>query len=214
MSMMDTTHNNATLTYSTTSVCGWVVKYQPGVWKFCPALLELLTDDLQEVTSLVPSDILSCMQTTTIYINKTFRYHDHDKNILGACCHNSAEWLEENGNLTEKESHVEIYDCWSYMEWVSTQPAMMLHELCHALHWRRREELDDVIRTAFKTAMETAKYDRVFHFDRSIRLEIPCFILYIVQSHIYRPHYATTNMQEYFAECSEAFWSSRQAQVT
>ena len=177
MSMMDTTHNNATLTYSTTSVCGWVVKYQPGVWKFCPALLELLTDDLQEVTSLVPSDILSCMQTTTIYINKTFRYHDHDKNILGACCHNSAEWLEENGNLTEKESHVEIYDCWSYMEWVSTQPAMMLHELCHALHWRRREELDDVIRTAFKTAMETAKYDRVFHFDRSIRLEIPCFIL-------------------------------------
>jgi len=192
MSITDTTHNNTTLTYHTTTVCGWMVKYQPGVWQFCPPLMELLRGDLQEVATLVPPDILSCMKTTSIYINKTFRYPDHEQNILGACVHQSAGWLEENGNLTEKESHVEIYDCWSYTEWVSTQPAMLLHELCHALHWRRREELDDLIRTTYEEAMETGKYHRVFHFNRSIR-----------------PHYATTNMQEYFAECSEAFWSSR-----
>jgi len=188
----DTFHNNTTLTYSTTTVCGWTVKYQPGVWQFCPPLKDLLTEDLEEVADLVPSDILSCMRSTIIYINKTFRYPGEDKNILGACVHWSAVWLEENSNLKEKESHVEIYDCWSYQEWVVTQPAMLLHELCHALHWRRKSELDDMISEAFEKAMTTNKYQRVFHFNHSIR-----------------PHYATTNMREYFAECSEAFWSSR-----
>ena len=167
--MTDTTNNNTTLTYTTTNVCGWMVKYQPGVWQFCPPLLDQLTADLQEVVALLPPDILTCMQTTTLYINKTFRYPDHDNNILGACCHQSSKWLEENHNLGEKESHVEIYDCWSYIQWVSTQPAMLLHEMCHALHWRRTEQLDDLIRKAYDTAMETGKYERVFHFDRSIR---------------------------------------------
>merc|ERR1712218_378808 len=95
----DTTHNNTSLTYYTTTVCGWTVKYQPGVWEFCPPLKELLTEDLKEVAMLMPVDILTCMRSTIIYINKTFRYPGAEENMLGACVHQDRAWLEENGNL-------------------------------------------------------------------------------------------------------------------
>ena len=111
----DSTQNNKSLNYDSTNICGWDIRYQPGIWEFCPPLREHLTQDLKEISSLLPADILSCIRTTRIYINKTFRYPDQSENILGACLHQSAEWLKENGNLVEKEGHVEIYDCCCYL---------------------------------------------------------------------------------------------------
>ena len=112
-------HHNTSLTYMTTTVCGWTIKYQPGLWSFCPPLEELLSPDLTEISKLLPEDILCTLHTTTIYINKKFCYPGSKEDQLGACVHWSSQWLLENSNLPEKEGHVEIYDCWSYVAWVS-----------------------------------------------------------------------------------------------
>ena len=43
----------------------------------------------------------------------------------------------QNGNLPEKEGHIEIYDCESYISWVRTQvlwkleKLLVLFQFCH-----------------------------------------------------------------------------------
>ena len=90
---------------------------------------------------------------------------------------------------------------------------MILHELCHGLHWRLKEKVDTVITEAYNIAKESGKYEQVHHFNRSLGYK-----LYFKENNVslywstlhwhYRPHYCLTNQQEYFSECSEAFWSS------
>lgn len=94
--MIDTTttsYNNTDLVYHTTSVRGWTVKYQPGVWQHHPPLAELLQADLAEIETLLPGQIIQTMKEVVIYINISYRYPAESLNILGACCHQSADWL-------------------------------------------------------------------------------------------------------------------------
>ena len=72
------------------------------------------------------------------------------------------------------------------------QPSMILHELCHGLHWRLEDTVDHVISEAFVSAKASGRYEAVPHYSQSVG-----------------PHYCLTDKQEYFSECSEAFWSSR-----
>ena len=96
--MIDTTdsrYNNTELVYDRTSVRGWSVKYQPGVWQHHPALGALLEADLAQIETLLPAHILKTMKEVVIYINISYRYPAHHLNILGACCHQSADWLTQ-----------------------------------------------------------------------------------------------------------------------
>ena len=96
--MIDTTiskYNNTELLYERTSVRGWTVKYQPGVWQHHPALGDLLETDLAEIETLLPAHILQTMKEVIIYINISYRYPAHHLNTLGACCHQSADWLTQ-----------------------------------------------------------------------------------------------------------------------
>lgn len=76
--------------------------------------------------------------------------------------------ISENGNLPEKEGHIEIYDCASYLLWVRTQPSMVLHELCHALHFRRRDAVDSLIEECFEEASQSGKYDSVWYWHNTL----------------------------------------------
>ena len=69
---------------------------------------------------------------------------------------------------------------------------MILHELCHGLHWRLKDEVDSVISVAFTLARQSGKYEAVPNFKKTVS-----------------PHYCLTDKYEYFSECSEAFWSSK-----
>lgn len=69
---------------------------------------------------------------------------------------------------------------------------MILHEFCHGLHWKLRDEVDSLISEAFALAEESGKYEAVASFSKSVRR-----------------HYCLTDKYEYFSECSEAFWSSK-----
>ena len=95
MDEFDATHNNSRLEYETTHICGWRVKYQPGLWSHSTGLRDLLTADLREIQRLMPDNILEILRDVVIYINISYRYPGQEKNILGACCHQSSNWLEE-----------------------------------------------------------------------------------------------------------------------
>jgi len=55
-----------------------------------------------------------------------------------------------------------------------------------------KEKVDTVITEAYIIAKQSGKYEQVHHFNGSLG-----------------PHYCLTDKKEYFAECSEAFWSSK-----
>ena len=75
-------------------------------------------------------------------------------------------------------------------------PNFALHELAHAYHNRTvRMSFGNLeIKNAYETAKSSGKYDRVERKDSEGR------------SHMDRA-YAMTTPQEYFAECTEAFFS-------
>ena len=49
---------------------------------------------------------------------------------------------------------------------------MILHELCHGLHWRLREKVDTVITEAYNIAKQSGKYEQVHHFNGSLGYEL------------------------------------------
>jgi hypothetical protein len=65
----------------------------------------------------MPEEVVKIFKNVRIYANKTYSYEG--KQAHGACCHWSKDWLESNGNLPEKESHIEVYNVEDYKEWVT-----------------------------------------------------------------------------------------------
>ena len=95
MDTFDTRYNNTKLEYDTTSLQGWTIKYQPGVWDHSPDFKDVFESDLAEIQRLLPPNIVEIMRDVVVYINISYRYPGHLEDILGACCHNSSEWLLE-----------------------------------------------------------------------------------------------------------------------
>ena len=58
-------------------------------------LLDLLQKDLEEISRIFPEEIIDILEDVVIYINISYRFPGHNENILGACCHQSAQWLIE-----------------------------------------------------------------------------------------------------------------------
>ena len=52
---------------------------------------------------------------------------------------------------------------------IIVQPSMLLHELCHALHFRVRTNMDSIIETSFKLAETSGKYNSVWYWHKTIR---------------------------------------------
>lgn len=71
-------------------------------------MINHIKDSLTEIEKLIPSKAWKTMQTVEIYVNKDYRRNG--KLLSGACNHWSAGWLEANGDLIEKEGHVEIFN--------------------------------------------------------------------------------------------------------
>lgn len=133
------------------------------------------------------------MKTTEIYVNDEYFYNGKEEN--NAVAHWHKGWLEPNGNMGIKEGHMEIYNMKNIMDGYDIQqPAVILHELAHLYQWRhglRGSDVDQLFGEVYKKATKDGKYDNVKHW---------------VGSTV--KHYATTNYTEYFAECTEAFFSS------
>jgi hypothetical protein len=179
--------------YEENNVHGFTVCLEPDLLVQNPSLLSELSADLAEIVRLVPPAALAILQKTRVYMNRQLMFGKKSAPTIGSgiCHHASAKWLARHGNQTEKVGCVECYNVKHYLTWRREQPAVLLHELSHHLQFALGPAADEIISRTFDGAEASGKYESVKYCRGQMR-----------------KHYALTDNREYFAECSEAFFSS------
>lgn len=144
----------------------------------------LLGAKLLEVAQLVPGKALKTLQKIPIFIEHMAPDHPC------ACYHPNQNWLKEHGYIAQKWRSVEIANAANFVDWIQKyQPMMVLHELAHGFHDLEFGYQDAYIESCHRLAQVSGKYESVEHADGTKKR-----------------HYALTNPQEYFAECTEAYF--------
>ena len=179
--------------YEETQVHGFTVCLEPDLPAQNPNLLSELSADLAEIIRVVPPAALAILQKTRVYMNRQLMFGKKSAPTIGSgiCHHASAKWLARHGNQTEKVGCVECYNVKHYLNWRREQPAVLLHELSHHLQFALGDAADEIISRTFDEAEASGKYESVKYCRGQMKR-----------------HYALTDNREYFAECSEAFFSS------
>lgn len=147
-----------------------------------------LEADLDEIDHLFPARALERLSDIVIWVE-----HGGPEavNGRGMGVHWSTGWLREHGYLEEKVGCVEIASAQDFIDWRRTQPYMLLHEFAHAYHWRIRDRFPPELVAAYEKAKADGRYESTPH----TRNRAP------------ERAYAMTNVQEYFAELSEAYFA-------
>lgn len=168
---------------------------EKGCVEMLPAALELLCQDIAEICRLLPGHALSLLQEKAgVWVNESLCYPVETDYKQSVCCaHWDGTWPQKHGDLFEKGGCVEVFKLEEYLDAVDVQPAVLLHELAHSYHAHRMLEVDGVIRAAYNKAERQGIFGRCEYMGR-IKDEKP---------------YSATNHMEYFAETSEAFFSSQ-----
>eukprot|EP00927_Polykrikos_kofoidii_P078484 TRINITY_DN75304_c0_g1_i1.p1 TRINITY_DN75304_c0_g1~~TRINITY_DN75304_c0_g1_i1.p1 ORF type:complete len:538 (+),score=81.55 TRINITY_DN75304_c0_g1_i1:35-1615(+) len=181
-------------TYTPYDYGGFTFFIEDGCLEKHEALHGQITGDVEEITRVLPQDAIALLKAETcVWINDVLQYPSKDSPQFGAYCHWGAQWLQSMGDLAEKGSCVEICQASHYINWVRDQPALLLHELSHAYHCIRQAQVDEIIKHAYEEAMASGKYET----------EEMCG-----HAGSSKP-YCAGNPAEFFAESSEAFFSSQ-----
>jgi hypothetical protein len=154
--------------------------------------LELLTAQLQEITRVAPAAAVVELRKVPLWFSP--EYPDVKPR---AEYHPGAGWLRDNKRDPAMEKAIEFTNVRIFERETKRMPNFALHELSHAYHDRVLPKGfgNTEIKAAFEKAKATGVYDRVeqrFGDGRSAHARA----------------YAITSPQEYFAECSEAFFST------
>lgn len=172
--------------YAPRQLEGWFILVSPQVAtnsSLATNVLRLLEFQLYQITRAVPEPALTRLREVPIWIEL------NDSSFPGMCYHPSRDWLREHGFNPDKARAVEIGNATNFLTWTHEQPWMVLHELAHSYHDRVLGYNYSPIKAAYEHAKASKTYDNV---------------LYIGGGR--KRHYALTDNQEYFAECTEAFF--------
>jgi len=154
--------------------------------------LELLVVQLQEIVRVVPAVAVVELQKVPLWFSPEY------PNVQSrAEYHPGAGWLREHGRDPAMEKAVEFTNIGSFERETKRMPNFVLHELAHAYHDRvlAKGFGNQAIKIAFENAKEKGLYEQVeqrFGDGRSVNVRA----------------YAMTSPMEYFAESSEAFFST------
>jgi len=176
-------------------ISGWMVHVSTKLAEQdAPALekaLQMLRTQLDEIIRVVPAPAVVELQKVPLWINPEYS-GIHPR----AEFHPDAGWLRNNGRDPVMAKGVEFTNVRIFEAAVRRMPNFALHELAHAYHNRTvRMSFGNLeIKAAYEKAKAGGKYDRVERKDSK------------GQSSMDRA-YALTNPQEYFAECTEAYFS-------
>ena len=182
--------------YKTMEIEGWSVKVSEQLLQqereANDRALELLTKQLQEINQVVPAAAVAELHKVPLWISPEYPNVEPRAEY-----HPGAGWLRENNRDPAMEKAVEFTNVRIFERETARMPNFALHELAHAYHDRVLSEGFDnqAIKAAYKQAKADGLYDDVeqrFGDGRSAKVRA----------------YALTNPQEYFAECSEAFFST------
>ena len=174
-------------------------RYEPVIilgWRICvaqsldnspvlkSAAQDHLSEDLAYIEQIMPSEVLPILRGVRIWLEEAV------PEWPGAVYHPSPQWLMNNGYPPYWARGVQIGNAANYLDWTNTQPAMVLHELSHAWHHQVVGYNEPAIIGAYEAAMNSGIYESVAYAGGGMQRA-----------------YATSNVQEYFAELTEAyFW--------
>jgi hypothetical protein len=175
--------------YTVRKIEGWKILINNELLTGHPQLakdtLKLLRFQLYQITRVVPKVALKEIRQIPVWVEYKAPRHQC------MCYHPSKQWLTNNDFNPEKAKSVEIANAENFLKWTIGQPWMVLHELAHSYHHCILGYDNKQINQAFRKAVESKKYESVLHIAGKPRLA-----------------YALNNDQEYFAECSEAFFGT------
>jgi len=175
--------------YAVREVEGWKVLVDKQLLsdhaKLAEDVLKLLKFQLYQITRVVSEGPLKELRTVPIWVEYDAPRHQC------MCYHPSRRWLADNGFNPEKERSVEIANAENFLKWTVGQPWMVLHELAHAYHHCVLGHDNNEIHEAYEKAVNGKQYESVLHI-----------------LGMSKRAYALNNDQEYFAECSEAFFGT------
>jgi hypothetical protein len=153
--------------------------------------LKLLQSQLAEIVRVVPKAATAELQKVPLWFSP-----EYPGVSPRAEYHPDAGWLRDNKRDPTMAKGVEFTNVRIFERETKRMPNFALHELAHAYHDRvlAKGFKNPDVKEAFEKAKAGGFYDRVeqrFGDGRSANVRA----------------YAMTNPQEYFAECSEAFFS-------
>jgi hypothetical protein len=183
----DAADHTPTVDYDVRELCGFRLLVHPTAIEHADDLAGCLVElelQLTNIGRVVPDGPLTELRKVPFWIEWRVRPRG------AAEVHVSAGWLRENGYNPDKLHAVEINNCRNFVDWSrQTQPWMVLHELSHAYHHRVLRSGHKGLQAAFEQAVESKRYEKVRHANgREERA------------------YALSNVNEYFAELTEAYF--------
>ncbi len=172
-----------TANYRQQKVEGWTVLISSAYTgeALRPVLAEL-ERKLKEARMLLPPDAIKRLQQVRLWLEHS------DCQFPGSAYHPDKDWLRKNNMNPDKAGNIQISA--EIVTLSKEQPAMVIHELAHALEARApgpdRTELEDAYRAAKRSGRYASVRRRGGGKERA---------------------YAMRDVHEYFAELSEAYFS-------
>jgi dipeptidyl-peptidase 4 len=153
---------------------------------------ELLTIQLQEIRRVAPAAAVVELQKVPLWFSPTYPGVKERAEY-----HPGADWLRDNKRNPAMEKAVEFTNVKIFEQETKRMPNFALHELSHAYHDRVLSDGfgNRKIETAFENAKASGSYEQLeqrFGDGRSATVKA----------------YAISNPMEYFAESTEAFFST------
>ena len=178
-----------TAKYSAQAVEGWTVLVSPRVTRNKPMLLRVenaIRSELQRIDRTLPPSAVTKLRTVKIWIDR------NDVIPSGVGYHNALP--ESNRAFNPDKAHgVEVSNPDQYLRYTLGQSIVLLHELAHAYHEQFLPEgfANAELNATYQNAMENKLYDSVLSAEGGERKA-----------------YAATDVQEYFAESTQAFFAT------
>jgi len=182
--------------WKTQNIEGWTVHVRDSLLTEQPEATEralaLFTAQLQEIIRVVPPPAVVELRKVPIWFSPEYQGEQPRAEY-----HPGAGWLKDNGRDPAMAKGVEFSNVRIFERETRRMPNFTLHELAHAYHDRTLSDGFDnpQLKAAFENARSRKLYEQVEQRFGDGRSEI-------VRA------YAMTNPMEYFAESSEAFFST------
>lgn len=173
---------------------GWTVHLRPELLQDAPeateTALNLLQQQLAEIVRRVPAAALAHLRQVSLWFSP-----EYPGVPPRAEYHPGADWLQANRRDPAMVKGVEFTDVRDFAREMNRMPNFALHELAHGYHDRVLGFDHPEIQAAYERALAGHHYDRVERWLGNGR------------PNTQERAYALTNAQEYFAECTEAYFS-------
>lgn len=175
-------------------IYGFSVQFSSDVMRQAPAeaesILRLIRAQLAQVSAWVPAAAVASLRDVVIWVSRP-----HECEGVAAY-HPSADWLHQHGFNPDMGESVEICGSPRFLKASEMQPSIVLHELAHAYHHQFLENgfHNEHILAAFRAAQSSGRYREVLDWFGDAG-----------------EHYALTNQMEFFAELTEAYFSTNDA---